>query len=154
MLFLTAHVPESAIKAVLQALTAFVPPNGISLFKLVVPTPDDEEDSALHQLALKVANVVRPKPNQSMRVEALRALLSGHYDTWWNQGGESDPALRNAIGAISKALKAVFDHDHPVKRLAVPKKNYFPSGEYKGTTYLVTPLGERVRHLLVAEGVL
>jgi hypothetical protein len=152
MFLVTAHVPESAIKAVLQALTPFVPPNGISLFK-AVPTPDDEDNSALQQLALKVVNLVRPKPNQSMRVKALRALLGGH-DTWWNQGGEPDPALRNAIGAISKALKGVFDHDHPVKRLAVPRKNYFPGGEYKGTTYLVTPLGERVRYLLVAEGVL
>ena len=152
MFLLIAHVPKSATKAVLQALTPFVPLDSISLFE-AVPTPEDEDHSALHQLALKVVDVVRPKPNQSMRLEALRALLGGH-DTWWKQGGESDPALRNAIGAVSKALKIMFDHDHPVRRLAVPKKIYFPDGEYKGTTYLITSLGQCVRGILESEGVL
>lgn len=152
MLFLTANVPESAIKAVLHALTPFVPPNDISLFK-AVPTPENKDDSALHQLAIKVVQMVRPKPNQSMRPKALNALLGGH-DTFWNQHGEADPALRNAIGAVSKALKMMFDHDHPVQRLAVPKKNYFPDGTYKGTTYLITPLGKYVRQILESEGVL
>jgi hypothetical protein len=80
----------------------------------------------------------------------LRKLLGGH-DTFSDQRGEPDPALRNAMGAISKALKSVFFHDQAVHRLAVPKKTHFPDGSYRGTVYVPTPLGELVRELLKAE---
>ncbi|EJN13541.1 hypothetical protein PMI42_03114 [Bradyrhizobium sp. YR681] len=139
---------DQSIRGVLDALAPFVAPENIKLFDPVsLPVVQTDE---LTELAQSVAAAVRPKPSQPFRKEALRKLLGGH-DTFGDQRGEPDPALRNAIGAISKALKSVFFHDQAVHRLAAPKKTYFPDGSYRGTVYVVTPLGERVRDLLKAE---
>ncbi|PII39423.1 hypothetical protein T190_05555 [Sinorhizobium meliloti CCBAU 01290] len=86
-----------------------------------------------------------------MRREALQKLLKGH-DTFMDQGGVSDPALRNAMGAISKALRSVFGHDQAIRRLAVPRKTFMADKSYQGTIYDVTPLGRRVRELLITDG--
>ncbi len=149
MTMLLAEIPDQSVKGVLDALAPFIAPESIKLFD-PVPLPPVQNDDDLTQLAQSVVAAVRPKPTQPLRKEALRKLLGGH-DTFSDQRGEPDPALRNAMGAISKALKSVFFHDQAVHRLAVPKKTHFPDGTYRGTVYVVTPLGALVRDLLKAE---
>jgi hypothetical protein len=149
MTTLLAEIPDQSVKGVLDALAPFVAPQSIKLYASV-PLPPVQDDDELTELAKTVVAAVRPKPTQPLRKEALRKLLSGH-DTFSDQQGEPDPALRNAMGAISKALKSVFFHDQAVHRLAVPKKTHFPDGKYRGTVYVVTPLGAIVRDLLKAE---
>jgi len=152
MKYLTVQVPDDTLTSILQALTPLVPPNAIQLFE-PLPISKEPEDDGLGKLALQVLEIVRPKPSQPMRKEALQKLLNRH-DTFWDQGGEPDPALRNAMGALSKALRAVFPHDQAIRRLAVPKKTFMDNGAYQGTAYVITPLGKRVRDLLKAEGIL
>jgi hypothetical protein len=144
-----AQVCEQNLKDAVKALASFAPPEDISIYEPVA-LPEDSEDDALDELAQKVVTAVRPQPTQPMRRKALRKLLGGH-DTFVGQGGEADPALRNAMGAISKALHPVFNHSQAVRRLAVPRKTRFPDGSYKGTTYVRTKLGHRVKALLEAE---
>ena len=146
---LIAEIPEQSLEGALNALATFVTPQGIKLYS-AVPLPAGDNDVELTKLAQKVVEAIRPQPTQPLRKEALQKLMSGH-DTFSNQGGEPDAALRNAMGAISKALKSVFPHDQAVRRLAVPKKTHFPNGAYRGTVYVLTPLGARVRDLLKAE---
>lgn len=146
---LIAEISDQSLKGALEALAPFVAPENLKLFSPIA-LPDDQSDDELNQLAQKVVEAVRPKPTQPLRKEALQKLLNGH-DTFTSQGGEADPALRNAMGAISKALRSVFAHDHAVRRLAIPKKTHFPDGTYRGTVYSLTPLGARVRDLLKAE---
>jgi hypothetical protein len=148
MIMFLVEISDQSVKGVLDALAPFVSPSNIKLFD-PVPLPPVQDDE-LVQLAQAVVVAVRPKPSQPLRKEALRKLLGGH-DTFSDQRGEPDPALRNAIGAISKALKSVFFHDQAVHRLAVPRKTHFPDGSYRGTVYDLTPLGELVRELLKAE---
>jgi hypothetical protein len=149
MTILLAEIPDQSVKGVLDALAPFVAPESIKLFN-PVPLPVVQNDDELTELAKAVVAAVRPKPTQPLRKEALQKLLSGH-DTFSDQGGQPDPTLRNAMGAISKALKSVFVHSHAVRRLAVPKKKHFADGTYRGTVYDLTPLGELVRDLLKAE---
>ena len=146
---LIAEISDHSLKGALKALAPFVAPEHLKLFNPIA-LPNDQSDDEINQLAQKVVEAVRPKPTQPLRKEALQKLLSGH-DTFTNQGGEADPALRNAMGAISKALRSVFAHDHAMRRLAIPKKAHFPDGAYRGTVYILTPLGARVRDLLEAE---
>jgi hypothetical protein len=54
--------------------------------------------------ARAIAKRIRPRPNQVMRQETLEFVLGGG-NTWFDQRGEPDPALRNATGALSKALR-------------------------------------------------
>lgn len=152
MTLLIVHIQKTAIPKLLQALMPLVPPEAISLYE-EIPISEKKDDVAPNQLVLEVVAAIRPKGNQTMRVEVLRAIFGGH-DTFLDQGGKPDPALRNGVGALSKALKAVFNHGQPLRRLVVPKKNYFPGGAYKGTTYQLTALGEQVRDRLKVEGVL
>ena len=149
MATLIAEIPDHSLKGALEALSPYVKPENLKLFSPIA-VPKDQGDDELAKLAQKVVDAVRPKPRQPLRREALQKLLSGH-DTFSNQTGQADPALRNAMGAISKALKTVFAHDQAVRRLAIPKKTHFPDGAYRGTVYILTPLGARVRDLLKAE---
>lgn len=149
MTMLLVEISDQSLKGALDALAPFVSPENIKLFD-PVPLPAVQDDDELKQLAQSVVAAVRPKPSQPLRKEALRKLLGGH-DTFSDQRGEPDPALRNAMGAISKALKSVFFHDQAVHRLAVPRKTHFADGSYRGTVYDLTPLGELVRELLKAE---
>ncbi|MBY5798973.1 hypothetical protein [Rhizobium leguminosarum] len=145
---LIAEISDQYLNGALEALAPFVAPENIKLYN-AIPLPSDQDDE-FAKLAPQVVDAVRPQPTQPLRKEALLKLLNGH-DTFSDQGGEPDPALRNAMGAISKALRSVFAHDHAMRRLAIPKKTYFPDGTYRGTVYVVTPLGARVRDLLKAE---
>jgi hypothetical protein len=149
MITLNIEIAEQHLKAALGALAPFAPPESIKLYQQI-PCPGGENDQEEHQFAQIVAKAIRPQPNQPMRKEALQKLLGGH-DTFTDQKGEPDPALRNAMGAISKALKSVFSHDKAIQRLAIPKKTYFDDGHYMGTIYLLTPLGAKVRDILKAE---
>lgn len=149
MTMLLVEISDQSLKGALDALAPFVSPENIKLFD-PIPLPAVQDDDELKQLAQSVVAAVRPKPSQPLRKEALRKLLGGH-DTFSDQRGEPDPALRNAMGAISKALKSVFFHDQAVHRLAVPRKTHFADGSYRGTVYDLTPLGELVRELLKAE---
>jgi hypothetical protein len=136
---------------VAPAMAAIAPYSLSGNVKAYAEIPVKPQSVDADELANKVVAAVRPKSNQTMRKEALRKLLSGH-DTWLDQQGEPDPALRNAMGAISKSLKSVFPAGDGMRRLAKPQKTWFDDGRYRGTSYAITPLGERVRNLLKAEG--
>ena len=105
MATLIAEIPDHSLKGALEALSPYVKPENLKLFSPIA-VPKDQGDDELAKLAQKVVDAVRPKPSQPLRREALQKLLSGH-DTFSNQTGQADPALRNAMGAISKALKTV-----------------------------------------------
>ncbi|ASJ62239.1 hypothetical protein KEM44_06345 (plasmid) [Sinorhizobium meliloti] len=148
MTLLTIKIAPSSLAAVLKAIAPLVPSHQIELYE---PAPIPPMDDGLDELAKKVVDAIRPKSTQPMRRDALRTLARGH-DTFFHQRGEPDAALRNAMGAISKALRSVFGHDQAIRRLAIPRKTFWDDGSYQGTVYEVTPLGERVFELLKAEG--
>lgn len=104
-MLLAIKVESSNVAAILSAISALVPPQQIEVYDLVQP-PKSPADDGLEELARKVALAIRPKATKPMRREALQKLARGH-DTFCDQGGEADPALRNAIGAISKDLRSV-----------------------------------------------
>lgn len=123
--------------------------------KVFAPRPLPKLPSAaleFETLAQAIAKIVRPRPNQPMRREALEFVLNGG-STWSDQKGEPDPALRNATGALSKALRR-FDRwaDSPLEILCERRREVVPSGPYKGqyqgTTYIPNKLGKRVREIL------
>lgn|GEM_PF-6388050 len=108
--------------------------------------------------ALAIAKAIKPRPNQAMRQETLEFVLGGG-NTWLDQQGEPDPALRNATGALSKALRPFAPwEESPLDILCERRRETVPSGPYKGryqgTRYVPTPLGKRVRQLLQEWGVL
>jgi hypothetical protein len=108
--------------------------------------------------AQAIARAIRPRPNQAMRQETLEFVLGGN-DTWFDQQGEPDPALRNATGALSKALRPFAPwEESPLEILCDRRRETVPSGPYKGryqgTRYVPTPLGKRVREILQEWGVL
>ena len=152
MFTLIVEISDENLKSALIGLSPLVALKGIKLYGAVeLPNVQNDADE-LTKIAQKIVEAVRPQPKQYLRKEALQKVLRGH-DTFMDQRGESDPVLRNAVGAISKALKVVFPNEKgAVRRLAVPKKTFFADGSYRGTEYVVTPLGDRVRDLLKAEG--
>ncbi|MBY5517840.1 hypothetical protein [Rhizobium leguminosarum] len=150
MMLLTIKFAPSSLAAVLKAIEAVVPSSQIEVYE-PAPIPKAPTDDGLDELAKKVVVAIRPKPTQPMRREALQKLARGH-DTFFDQGGVPDAALRNAMGAISKALRSVFEHDQAIRRLAIPRKTFMADKSYQGTVYDVTPLGARVFELLKAEG--
>ena len=106
MMLLAIKIAPSSLAAVLEAIQTLVPSNQIELYESV-PPPKGPADDGLEELAKRAVAVLRPKPTQPMRREALQKLAQGH-DTFFHQGGEPDAALRNAMAAISKALRGVF----------------------------------------------
>jgi hypothetical protein len=108
--------------------------------------------------ALAIAKAIKPRPNQRMRQETLEFVLGGG-DTRIDQQGEPDPALRNATGALSKALRRFAPWDEsPLEILCERRRETVPSGPYKGryqgTRYIPTRLGKRVREILQEWGIL
>jgi hypothetical protein len=153
MYIIIVPVPDlSKVPSVLGALEPVVPQGTITLYESKpLPQPPSAEDVALEALAKKVADAIRPTAKQPMRIEAIRAALGG-WDTFHDQEGEVDPALRNALGALSKAMKQVFPNDSsPIERIAT-RKRFSDKGGYLGTRYHATPLGVRVRKILEADG--
>ncbi|WOF43182.1 hypothetical protein KNJ79_19000 [Sphingopyxis indica] len=108
--------------------------------------------------AYAIAKAIKPRPSQPMRREALRmALCNG--DTWFDQKGEPDPAMRNATGALSKALRPFAPwEESPLEILCRRQREVVAKGPYKGkyqgTRYLPTSLGKRVREILNEWGVI
>ena len=108
--------------------------------------------------ALAIANAIKPRPNQPMRLETLEFVLNSG-DTWSHPMDTPDQALRNATGALSKALRrfAPFE-ESPLEILCERRREVVPSGPYKGryqsTHYIPTKLGKRVREILEEKGVL
>jgi hypothetical protein len=118
--------------------------------------PSDQE--AFETRAWAIAKAIKPRPNQPMRSETLERVLCGG-DTWFDQQGEFDPALRNATGALSKALRPFAPWtDSPLEILCERRRETIASGaekgRYQGTRYVPTRLGQRVREILQEWGIL
>ncbi|TMJ20177.1 MAG: hypothetical protein E6G92_10615 [Alphaproteobacteria bacterium] len=108
--------------------------------------------------AQAIAKWIRPRSNQPMRLETLEFVLNGG-NTWFDQNGESDPALRNATGALSKALRKFAPWQESPLEILCDRQRVMVSngpfkGRYQGTRYSPTPLGRRVRDILTEWGVL
>jgi hypothetical protein len=118
--------------------------------------PSDQKE--FDARALAIAQAIKPRPNQEMRLETLELVLGGG-DTWFDQKGERDPALRNATGALSKALRRFAPYsDSPLEILCERRREIVPTGPYKGryqgTRYVPTRLGRRVREILQEWGIM
>lgn len=119
-----------------------------------LPSADREFEAR----AVAIAEAITPRPNQAMRLETLKLILNGG-DTWFDQQGEPDPALRNATGALSKALRRFAPYEEsPLDILCERRREMVPAGPYKGryqgTRYVPTRLGKRVREILRERGIL
>jgi len=147
--------PDPAAASVLAAIAAIVPAENVRVYSEVPPAPPAPPPGPDSKLVAAIADAVRPGPSHAMRRKALEAALGG-YDSYWAGHGEADPAMRNALGWVSKALKAVFPNDaSPISRLAQRRKHYAAKamgGGYLGVRYETTALGVAVRDRLTAEG--
>lgn len=137
----------------LKALSTFLEPGDIKVLEeLTFPVPHPVVDAEFEALAEQIAGAIRPTAKQPMRKEALYMALFGG-ETLHDQHGESDPSLRNALGALSKALRPIFKFDaSPIDNIAQRKKYFGNEGHYLGTKYQPTKLGVRVRDILRAQG--
>lgn len=152
VLIATVDDPK-AIQSCYAALATILPADSIKVLEeQPPPSPSEASNSALKQLAKEVATLIAPKPSQAMRHDALRMALIGG-DTFYDQEGEPDPAFRNALGALSKAMRPLFKLDSsPIDRIAVRKKHFDKDGIYLGTRYHPTELGRAVREILSEQG--
>lgn len=147
---------EAEAVAALQGLTA-APALWLTSAPVpkALPTPPSPE-AVSEELAQAIAEAIRPTAKQTMRLEALRAALKG-YDSFMDQQGSADPAMRNALVALSKALRPFSIWDSPLDLLATRERRLVKDGPYKGqyesTVYRPTPLGQRVRKILEEKGV-
>jgi hypothetical protein len=113
---------------------------------------------AFEQKAQAIAAAIKPRPNQKMRAEALRYVFN-ESNTYWAQQGDPDPALRNATGALSKALRRFAPyHESPLDIVCERRREVFDKGPMKGTyqgvQYVLTKLGKRVRDILKELGII
>lgn len=117
--------------------------------------PSPKKALEFEELAQRIAKAIAPRANQPMRAETLRLVLTGG-DTFWDQKGESDPALRNATGALSKALRRFSMWDSPLDLICTRVREVIPNGpfkgKYQGTRYVPTSLGKRVHEILKESG--
>lgn len=149
MPYLLIDVPSKGVLPVLQALASLVPEKSIQLLESKLLPKATLNQVAVDALAEAIVERVQPTARQPMRREALRAALTG-WDTFIDQNGAADPNLRNAFGALSKALKPLFPGEaSPIDRLVVRRKRFNPKdGRYLGTVYEPTPLGLAVKAIL------
>jgi hypothetical protein len=113
-------------------------------------------DPAFEELAAAVAAAIEPKARQPMRTRALKLVLLGK-NTFPKDGPTGDASMRNALSALSKALKPLFPEDRSaLDRIAVRKRKFSSLVKfgtfYSGLDYEPTPLGLRVRDLLREKG--
>lgn len=148
MKMVIAHVADEKVPGAVKALQLHAAAENIQVYEAISVAVDNQ----LEEDARRATDAVRPMPNQHLRRELLRKLLSGRYDTFMDQQGEADHVVRTGFGAISKALKEHFHIEHAIELLATRKKTKFDDGGYRGTVYTTTALGKRVRELLEAEG--
>lgn len=113
------------------------------------PTPAPKKSKAR-----QVAEIIAPRPSQTMRREALKNILI-HYDSFLDTQGEGDPGMRVAFSHISRALKPIWHGSNGIDMLVNRQRDYDPSsGQYRGTIYSPTPFGEEVLAELKAMGAL
>lgn len=155
MQMIQLSLEPAAVPHVLKAVAPFVTPENIQLFSSVEPPKPEGPDPGQLALAKQIADLLRPTGNQSMRLAALGAIFGG-YDTFFDEHGEANPSMRNAIGAASKSLRPLFKYeDSPLERLVRRRKHYEPgTTNYLGTRYELTALGLLVRKVLMDEGVI
>lgn len=150
---------ECADAKVADAIDAIGPfAIGKPLLFATQPLPaSPKKDAEFEKLAQDVARAVRPRANQTVRLDALKLVLFGG-DTFRNQQGEADPGLRNATGALSKALRKFSPWDSPLDILCERRRETVPNGPFKGmyqgTRYIPTRLGKRVRAILHEQKIL
>ena len=155
-MILQVECEEAKIVEVLEAIKTLTRNPKIYASVSVPKLPSNTQE--FETRALAIVEAIKPRPNQPMRKEILEFVLNGN-DTWMGQGGEPDPALRNATGALSKALRR-FDpwSSSPLEILCERRREMVQAGPYKGryqgTRYIPTKLGRRVRDILVERGVL
>lgn len=156
MAMIQFECPEAKIADALDAIRLFA----IGKPHLFTPLPlpaSPKEAAEFEQRAQEIAKAIRPRVSQTVRLEALRLVLLGG-DTFYDQQGEADPALRNATGALSKALRKFSIWDSPLDLLCERRRETVPSGPYKGryqgTRYIPTRLGKRVREILQEQKIL
>ncbi len=155
MVVIQVECQEERLAEVLEALKSLArnPKLFVPRSLPVLPSVEREFEAR----AQAIAKAIRPRPNQAMRRETLEFVLGGG-NTWLDQQGEPDPALRNATGALSKALRRFAPWEQsPLEILCDRRRETVPSGPYKGryqgTRYVPTPLGKRVREILQEWGV-
>jgi len=141
-LFKTSKDDISTVKNLIQ-------PHAIGAIQVLAPFQESENseqaDESKLDLAREIAEAIRPKGKQTMRKDALRAALFG-YNSFINQGGESDDRMRVALSSLSKALRPFAPHhESPMDLVANRERQHFQEGTYKGTIYQCTPLGVLVR---------
>jgi hypothetical protein len=120
------------------------------------PLPSDSAD--FENRAQMIAKTIQPRPGQTMRRDALITVLRGS-ETFWDQSAEPDPALRNATGALSKALRKFAPFaESPLEILCDRRREVFSKGpmkgQYKGTRYVLTRLGNRVKEILIEKAII
>lgn len=142
---------EQVVPDILNAILKFVPAKQIKLFEpRDLPKLKKEDTKVFEALAHKVADTVAPTGRQIMRKQALAAACL-RYDSLMDQQGDPDPSMRNALGALSRALREIFPHDaSPIDRLATRTKRFDENGTYLATVYTPTKLGRRVWEILKA----
>lgn len=148
--------PEAKVAEALDMIAAFAVGKPQLYAKLALPVSPAKE-AGFEKLAQEIAKTIRPRASQTVRLEVLRLVLFGG-DTFYDQKGEADPALRNATGALSKALRKFSIWDSPLDLLCERRRETVPSGPYKGryqgTRYIPTRLGKRVREILQEQKIL
>src|SRR5689334_12647791 len=102
MVIIQVECEDAKIVDVLEAIKSHSRNPKIFCPKAVPRLPSTDREFEAHAHA--IAEAIKPRPNQPMRLETLELILNGG-DTWFDQQGEPDPALRNATGALSKALR-------------------------------------------------
>jgi hypothetical protein len=154
MNLITIRATDEATASILSALSNLVGSSDIEVFAACPSPPPALHPAEKTTLALVISDAIRPSGKQTMRLEALRMALNG-WDTFSNQKGEGDPALRNAMGALSKALRPFFPNDKsPIKRISSRTKRFDEDGNYLGTRYSPTSLGIQIRDILKNDGVM
>jgi hypothetical protein len=157
MTTLLIKTQSKAVPEILSAIQAIVPLTEITLLEEEpLPPPADQAKKDFEELAQRVATKIRPKANQKMRSEANQFVLMGK-DTFkvglLDSFAGDDPSLRNALGALSKSLRSIFQWEQsPLDKIARREKHFHKDGSYLGTRYVPTKLGIRVREILEANG--
>jgi hypothetical protein len=144
--------PDDKIIDAMEAIKGIAIGQKINLWApLNIPTlPSNEK--AFEERAQAIARKIKSRQSQKMRQEALRYVFN-EENTFWAQHGDPDPALRNATGALSKALRSFAPyHESPLDIICERRREVFDKGPlkgtYQGTQYVLTKLGKRVREIL------
>jgi hypothetical protein len=154
-ILISARVPENSVSDAVAALKPFAT-SEIEVFAQF-ETPEYIEVSCKEKivdevLAQEIASTIAPTPKQTMRREVLESVL-WHWDSLLDTKGEGDPAMRVALGALSKALRPFAPYmASPIELICVREREFLPTGEYRATVYRPTDLGVCVRDILIEKG--